>query len=392
MKIKIESLSRKDIYRRIRQYLVPSAIIFLGTVCLEAQNPNRETVNDYVKSNNRKIISIPDIPGYTTLTGDFHMHTVFSDGAVWPVTRVEEAWSEGLDVIAITDHIEHRPKKKFVKGNLNTPFEIAKSSANQHNIILISGIEITRKMPPGHFNALFITDADSLEHEDPMKQIEEANKQGGFVLWNHPGWASQQPDTTLWWDIHTEIYEKGWLHGIEVFNSREWYPIVLGWCIEKDLTVFANSDIHKAIDQKYDLTPEHSHRPLTILFCEDRSEEGVRSALFEGRTLGWFGTTLVGREDLIAELCKASLQLKQTHLTRNRKGEEQYHYEFRNPTDLTFVLELGEASMKNKQIELLPQTSAIFSLKEVKEHVSFKIVNFYSDMGVHPEVSIKAIK
>ena len=25
------------------------------------------------------------------------MHTVFSDGVVWPSVRVEEAWREGLD-------------------------------------------------------------------------------------------------------------------------------------------------------------------------------------------------------------------------------------------------------------------------------------------------------
>lgn len=28
----------------------------------------------------RKIINLPDIPGYVTLKCDFHMHTVFSDG------------------------------------------------------------------------------------------------------------------------------------------------------------------------------------------------------------------------------------------------------------------------------------------------------------------------
>ena len=35
---------------------------------------------------------IPDIPGYVTLKCDFHMHTVFSDGNVWPPIRTEEAW------------------------------------------------------------------------------------------------------------------------------------------------------------------------------------------------------------------------------------------------------------------------------------------------------------
>jgi hypothetical protein len=45
--------------------------------------------------------SIPDVKGYKTLKCDFHQHTVFSDGQVWPGVRVQEAWREGLDVIAI---------------------------------------------------------------------------------------------------------------------------------------------------------------------------------------------------------------------------------------------------------------------------------------------------
>jgi hypothetical protein len=37
---------------------------------------------------NRREINIPDILGYKTLKCDFHIHTVFSDGDVWPTVRV----------------------------------------------------------------------------------------------------------------------------------------------------------------------------------------------------------------------------------------------------------------------------------------------------------------
>lgn len=53
-------------------------------------------------------IKIPDILGYKTLKCDLHLHTVFSDGTVWPAERVEEAWRKGLDAVAITDHIENK--------------------------------------------------------------------------------------------------------------------------------------------------------------------------------------------------------------------------------------------------------------------------------------------
>ncbi|MFH1268845.1 MAG: PHP domain-containing protein, partial [Planctomycetota bacterium] len=56
----------------------------------------------------RREIQFPDVGGYQTLVCDFHMHTVFSDGQVWPPVRVKEAWSQGLDAIALTDHIEYQ--------------------------------------------------------------------------------------------------------------------------------------------------------------------------------------------------------------------------------------------------------------------------------------------
>ena len=43
----------------------------------------------------RKILSIPNIDGYLTLKGDFHMHTSLDDGDVSPKSRVREAWYDG---------------------------------------------------------------------------------------------------------------------------------------------------------------------------------------------------------------------------------------------------------------------------------------------------------
>ena len=53
-------------------------------------------------------ISFPDIKGYLTLVCDFHTHSVFSDGSVWPSIRVAEAQKDGLDAIAVTEHIEYQ--------------------------------------------------------------------------------------------------------------------------------------------------------------------------------------------------------------------------------------------------------------------------------------------
>ncbi|HOI80411.1 MAG TPA: PHP domain-containing protein, partial [Petrimonas sp.] len=61
-------------------------------------------LNEFSRPNKRSNIVIPDVNGFKVLKCDFHMHTVFSDGDVWPTVRVQEAWREGLDAIAITDH------------------------------------------------------------------------------------------------------------------------------------------------------------------------------------------------------------------------------------------------------------------------------------------------
>ncbi|MBQ2424816.1 MAG: histidinol-phosphatase, partial [Alistipes sp.] len=54
----------------------------------------------------RTEIVIPQVKGFTCYKGDFHIHTSYSDGQVNPNGRVIEAWRDGLDVIAITDHYE----------------------------------------------------------------------------------------------------------------------------------------------------------------------------------------------------------------------------------------------------------------------------------------------
>ncbi len=104
----------------------------------------------------RKEVRIPDIPGYKTLKCDFHIHTVFSDGSVWPDIRSEEAWREGLDAIAITDHIEYQPHHEDLPTNHDRSYEIAKPHGDQLDILVIKGSEVTRSMPPGHLNAIFL--------------------------------------------------------------------------------------------------------------------------------------------------------------------------------------------------------------------------------------------
>jgi len=56
----------------------------------------------------RTEIFLPKVNGYNVYKADLHTHTLYSDGSVMPSFRVQEAWQQGLDIIAITDHLESR--------------------------------------------------------------------------------------------------------------------------------------------------------------------------------------------------------------------------------------------------------------------------------------------
>ncbi len=71
----------------------------------------------------------PDIDNYITLKCDLHIHTAFSDGQVWPDYRVTEAIMDGLDVIAITDHIEYTPHEDYLNCDFNTSLKLLKKKA-----------------------------------------------------------------------------------------------------------------------------------------------------------------------------------------------------------------------------------------------------------------------
>ena len=57
--------------------------------------------NDY--KNPARIINFPNTEKYQVVVADLHTHSVFSDGAVWPNVRVEEAVRDGIDIMAVTE-------------------------------------------------------------------------------------------------------------------------------------------------------------------------------------------------------------------------------------------------------------------------------------------------
>lgn len=276
-------------------------------------------------------IVIPDIDGYKTLKGDFHIHTVFSDGNVWPTTRVQEALWEGLDVIAITDHVDSRLRKQINNGLFNADkcdrdmsYQIAKKDAGK-NLIVIHGGEISRGMPPGHWNCLFTEDNDKIceaaekYNDNDMKAMEsglkEAHKQKAFTMWNHPNWEKQAPDTTIMWPEHQKLLKEGYMKGIEIVNEFCGFcPEAFQWALDNNLTMFGNSDSHSPFFYAEDYA-NGGHRPVTLVFAKERTEAGVREALDNQRTAVFAYGKAFGREDLMHQLFDACVKIENLKIT-----------------------------------------------------------------------------
>jgi 3',5'-nucleoside bisphosphate phosphatase len=258
----------------------------------------------------RKII-FPDIPGYKTMRCDLHQHTVFSDGSVWPDIRVKEALMDGLDIISLTEHLEYQPHKADIPHpDRNRSWEIAVKEAKSHELVIVKGSEITRKMPPGHCNAVFITDPNKLLITDSIAVFREAKNQGAFIFWNHPNWVSQRKDgiATLT-DVHRLLIKEGMLHGIEVVNEHTYSDEALQIALDNNLTIMGSSDVHNLVDWDYKI-PEGGHRPVTLVFAKDKKEESVKEALFNRQTVVYFNDLLIGRKEWLEPLIKNSLVIK----------------------------------------------------------------------------------
>ena len=331
----------KEVFRLI--------IFFLFNITLYAQTE---------KKYERKLF-FPDLDNYKTLLTDFHQHTVFSDGLVWPTIRVEEAVKDGLDAISLTDHLEYQPFSKDIPNpDRNRVYIVAKDFTDRINktadkkLIIINGQEITRSMPPGHINAIFLDDANKLLHpDDSLKGIEEANKQNAFVFWNHPAWPAQRSDGIAKLDeFHRYLIDNNLLHGIEVVNELYYSEEALDIALKNNLTIMGTSDIHGLIDWLFKVPDDNEsenknlpgHRPITMVFAKSKDKKSIKEALFEGRTAVFYNEMLIGKEEYLKPLIEKCLVINNVNnlnLGYSEDGESSIKkIEIENISDAPFFL------------------------------------------------------
>lgn len=318
-------------------------------------------------------------PDTHVISSDLHIHTVFSDGEVWPSIRIKEARRDSLDLISMTEHLEYLSYKNDLKiTDRNRSYNISKALLKKDEpLIIVNGSEITKPMPPGHFNAIFVKDVNPLLNSDGEKSMIEANKQGAFVFWNHPNWIENRDDGIAKFDeIHQRLLEKKLFHGIEVVNEHTYSEEALALALENNLTIMGTSDIHGLIDWTFD-KEKKQHRPITFILSKNRTIKSIRDALFNQKTFVWHRDILIGKEENISPVVSENLKI--TSLGYYKKIVT---IKIQNKSVVPFKLRyLGDYTFhKNSSILEIPARGELLVTIKTKEiltsiKMSFEVLN-----------------
>lgn len=353
-----------------------------------ASEPQTLLPTGYVRLSRREII-LPNVNGFTPYRADLHMHSTYTDGVVNIKGRMEEAWRDGLDVIATTEHLSIRPVAD--KEGQPTP-ESAKTKrgssavkavggatkiADNFGLLVIPGVELTGDAKTqGHFNALFTTDNSVLYDYDAMQTIRNARQQGALIMHNHPGWRHPTLEMTK---FEEAVYAEGLVDGIELMNGPAFYPGAFDTANNHNLFMTSNTDIHATTAWQY---AENGHlRNMTIIFAKEGTLSGIREALEAHRTLCYAFGTLGGDEELLKAFFEASITIKKLSVDEKTKRQRVM---ITNCSSLPYTIRVG----KGNPVVLYPLSSTIVTAKVGKPLLCI-VLNMWCGVDKHPTVTIK---
>ncbi|MBR4853892.1 MAG: histidinol-phosphatase [Alistipes sp.] len=343
----------------------------------------------------RREIIIPQVNGYNVYKADLHTHTIYSDGSVTPEYRVKEAWLDGLDVMACTEHIEYRRWEgimlQYLSGHVgkdakasnnqnpkvdfNLANKISVREAAAYGLTLIPGAEITRNAPTvGHYNALFVSDVNTIWDADPIQAIRNARKQGAVVMHNHPGWSRTTASMN---EVEKKAYEEKLIDGVEIMNGQEFYPSIVSRASEQGLFVAANTDIHSTTAQDY--ASQNLYRDMTLILAKDKSLASLKEALLARRTLAYAYDQLAGEDQLLKDFFVACVKFET--ISVDDKGRRKM--KMTNTSSVPFKLQFGNGG----PADLRPFTSRTVTTN-AEGNLSFKVLNMWAPGEKHPELKL----
>lgn len=322
--------------------IISVALATIAAISASAQMTYPDAVNKDINRHSmrysrgaRTEIVLPQVNGYNIYKADLHTHSAFSDGSVLPEYRVKEAWVDGLDVMAVTEHIEYRRQeskmleylqdyakkgeeidnwdiinkpadKKGIRVDLNYAVTLSQKAAEQYGLLIIPGTEITRNPQQiGHYNALFTTDNNAIYDADPLQSFRNAKAQGALIQHNHPGWQRKSIDMP---EFEVKAYAEGLIDGIEIMNGSDFYPGAIDRAKELGLFMSANTDIHGTTAMDY--ANVEVGRNMTLIFAREKTLEAMREALEARRTLAYAFGNVAGDEQLLKDFFLACVKFE----------------------------------------------------------------------------------
>ena len=389
--------------------LLTLAVALAATLSASAQLYYTDSANkDMLRFNEREgrqrvEMVLPQVRGFNIYKADLHNHTIFSDGSVTPEFRIQEAWHDGLDVIAVTEHVEYRPYEgkmmNFLTGyvpknvkpansnvirseatdagilsDLNYPVKLYQNAAKAYGITVIPGAEITREPTViGHYNALFTKDNNTIYAKDPMQSIRNAKAQGAIVMQNHPGWRRTTLDMM---EFEEKVYGANLIDGIEIMNGGEFYPRAITRALKNKFFMSSNTDIHGSTAEDY-VIGGNGHRNMTFIFAQENTLEALREAMESQRTLAYSHGTLAGEQSLLVDLFKASIATKVIQTASS--GAKTVL--LTNNSSIKYTLRFGNAN----PVILEPFTS-IRATSGKDGKLAVKVENMWCGEDAHPVV------
>lgn len=227
-------------------------------------------------------LTLKDQPSW--YSGDFHTHTIYSDGKLTREENLVMANSRDLDFFAPTEH------------------NVFHQTWPDSNILIIPGMEFTGNL--GHFNILF-AEIDSLkvgelgtfnEKKAFVKTLDNYEDKGIISL-NHPFLAP--------WELRIEDYDLSKITSMEIINDPTYEDNIIAnekalkaWSLMLNdgykVVGIGGSDSHNYPQEAYEnsLYPSLIGDPKTWIYAKSLSKQSLKEAFLAGKVS-------VSREDLI---------------------------------------------------------------------------------------------
>src|SRR5699024_5167683 len=147
------------------------------------------------------------------------------------------------------------------------------------------------------------------------------------------------------------------------------------------------------IAREYD-TQHDAHRPVTLVFAGERSKEGLKEALFAGRTAVWKDDLLIGKEEYLVPLIEHSLTVESSSYIGDTSVLE---VAIKNSTGQKFILESLSAFTFHRNsgvITVEPYDTITIEVRTGKRmdgiELPFQVMNGIIAPDEHPEITLFA--